>query len=43
MAGSSHGQDEVEWHSVLGREGREPGLLSVSGIRVESISFCLLR
>lgn len=36
VAGSSHGQDEVEWHSVLGREGCEPGLLSVSGIRLKA-------
>lgn len=33
----------VEWHSVFGREGRKPGLLSVSGIGVERVSFCLLR
>lgn len=41
--GYPHGQDEAECQSVLGREGRKSGLLSVSGIRVESISFCLLR
>lgn len=37
------GKDEVEWHSVLSRKGNKPGLLYVSGIMVESISFCFLR
>lgn len=37
------GKDEVERHSVLDREWPKPGLLSVSGIRVENISLCLLR